>query len=81
LHQAANDRRQKLPPLDQQFRNMVAEVANIDPDTIEAAVSSALYNRMDDIEAAASSAVESRMSGAYIIHEDSGDTRFHIETN
>jgi hypothetical protein len=80
LHQAANDRRQKLPPLDQQFRNMVAEVANIDADAVQEAVDNAIYNRMDDIQERMQDAVENKLSGAAILNQD-GDRRFEIETN
>ena len=66
LHMAANDRPDRLPALDQMFRQIVTEGANVDPTLIHR------YIR---------SAVNDTVNGAYLRNEDTGDYDYQIEVN
>lgn len=65
LHMAAIDRPDKLPALDEIFRQVVADGANVDPDQIRRAIGSE---------------IENRLNGASLVDTDDGEYRYEIRT-
>jgi hypothetical protein len=80
LHCAANDRKQKLPPLDAQFRRMFNEEVTPTLDGVREAVGDAVYDQLDNIQERVDQSIENRMGGARLVNMD-GEERFEIQTN
>jgi len=70
---AAMEHKPELPPLDQSMREIVGEM--VQDISVEADID------YDIISGAVNDVVENRMNGARLIHIESGDERFEINTN